>query len=448
MCDTLVALGKATADGAVLFAKNSDREPNEAHMLVTQPPNRHAPGSKVRCTYLEIPQVSETYAVLLAKPFWMWGAEMGANEHGVTIGNEAIFTKVPYEKKGALTGMDLLRLGLERSSTALGALEVITTLLETYGQGGNCGYTHPFYYHNSFIIADPLEAWVLETAGKQWAAERVRGDTVAGGMRSISNLLTIGSHWDLASADLVNYALKRRWYRRGEDFNFARCYTDPLYTRLSDARSRHGRTCTLMGDRGARLDTADMMRFLRDHGSDATPDWTPGPRLTGADVCMHASFGPVRNSQSVGSMVSRLVPGGQTHWLTATSAPCTSTFKPVWLDSGLPETGPQPGGLADQDSLWWQHERLHRAVLRDYSNRLALFQEERQALEDKFVRAEIAYRRQNAGQRLAYTTLCFQHVHEAEETWRQRVVQTPVKSPPPKLFQIAWNRFNRQANLT
>ena len=34
MCDTMVALGNATADGSVIFAKNSDREANEAHELV------------------------------------------------------------------------------------------------------------------------------------------------------------------------------------------------------------------------------------------------------------------------------------------------------------------------------------------------------------------------------------------------------------------------------
>src|SRR5690606_36076125 len=78
MCDTVVALGSATADGAVIFGKNSDREPNEAHHLLLVPRARHEPGSTVKCTYVEIPQVDETYAVLLSKPFWMWGAEMGA----------------------------------------------------------------------------------------------------------------------------------------------------------------------------------------------------------------------------------------------------------------------------------------------------------------------------------------------------------------------------------
>lgn len=110
MCDTLVALGNATADGAVIFAKNSDREPDEAQILELIPGEVHPPGATVKCTYLEIPQVERTYTVLLSRPFWMWGAEMGANEHGVVIGNEAVFTRVPYEKKAGLTGMDLLRL--------------------------------------------------------------------------------------------------------------------------------------------------------------------------------------------------------------------------------------------------------------------------------------------------------------------------------------------------
>jgi secernin len=95
MCDTLVALGNSTADGSVIFAKNSDRQPTEAHELVLIPHATHPAGSTVRCTYIEIPQVVETFTVLLAKPFWIWGAERVANEKGVAIRNEAVYTKAP-----------------------------------------------------------------------------------------------------------------------------------------------------------------------------------------------------------------------------------------------------------------------------------------------------------------------------------------------------------------
>lgn len=55
--------------------------------------------------------MSETHAVILSRPSWLWGAEMGANEHGVCIGNEAVWTKEPVGKGEALLGMDLLRWG-------------------------------------------------------------------------------------------------------------------------------------------------------------------------------------------------------------------------------------------------------------------------------------------------------------------------------------------------
>jgi secernin len=124
MCDTIVALPDATADRLLLFGKNSDRERNEAQAVEFMPRAEHAAGTDVACTYIAIPQAPHTHAALLCRPFWMWGAEMGANEHGVVIGNEAVHARMPPQEEPALTGMDLLRLALERATTATEAVEV------------------------------------------------------------------------------------------------------------------------------------------------------------------------------------------------------------------------------------------------------------------------------------------------------------------------------------
>ncbi|HOO45754.1 MAG TPA: peptidase family C69, partial [Deltaproteobacteria bacterium] len=151
MCDTFAASAACTSGGVSIFAKNSDREPDEAQVIVSLPGREYAKGQSLRCTYIEIPQARSTYAVVLSKPFWIWGAEMGVNEKGVVIGNEALFTRVKPEKTPGLIGMDLLRLGLERADTAEGAARTIIELLQRHGQAGPCGYRDKkFQYMNSY----------------------------------------------------------------------------------------------------------------------------------------------------------------------------------------------------------------------------------------------------------------------------------------------------------
>lgn len=456
MCDTLVAVGDATADGAVILAKNSDREPNEAHMLCHVPRAKHRPGASVRCTYIEVPQVEETYEVLLSKPFWLWGCEMGINEFGVAIGNEAVFTREPYDKEPGLIGMDLMRLALERSDTARGALYLIVKLLKTYGQGGNCGFRQKLYYHNAFIIADPTEAWVLETAGKFWAAERVRRT------RSISNGLTIGREWDLASPGLVEHAVQKGWCASPSDFHFADCYSDQLYTPLNGCRARHRRSSELLERHDGGIGPQTMMAFLRDHGQEAETDrrWNPGRGFLMKTLCVHAGFGPTRPSQTTAAMVAHLAPDLPTCWLTGTSATCTGLFKPVYLNgAGLPDLGPKPQGSYDPESLWWRHEKLHREVIRDYSTRLRLYQLERDHLEDTFLK-EAREERASLQRppdtsptalqscRLAdFTASCFERAQEATARWTDVVSVTPIQNRPPLLFTVAWKRFNRQADF-
>jgi dipeptidase len=337
VCDTAVRL---TDDGP-LFAKNSDRDPNEGQVLEWHPRTDHESGSRLRCTWIEIDQAPHTHAVVLSRPFWMWGAEMGANEHGVVIGNEAVFTSEPHEPVG-LTGMDLLRLALERASSAEDAVTTIVEAMERHGQGGGCGHENRgFTYHNSYIIADPGGAVVLETAGRHWATE-----TVAVPARSISNGLTIEP--------------------------FAATHRDRLRTRVAAAGRRRRRTTELAT---AADSPGELMTMLRDHGGSSRPDYSPVNGAMAAP-CMHAG-GLVANSQTTASWVADLREGR--HWATGTAAPCTGLFKPVRVDQPV-DLGLPPGDRAD-DSLWWRHERLHRRAVQDPALLYPLFTAEREATE-------------------------------------------------------------------
>jgi secernin len=186
-----------------------------------------------------------------------------------------------------------------------------------------------------------------------------------------------------------------------------------------------------------------MMAALRSHarsgGSLAEP-------LTGADVCAHAGFGPIRSSQSTGSMVSQLGPAGATHWLTGTSAPCTSVFKPLWMDAGLPEVGPAPKGTYDGATLYWRHEQLHRAILRDYPGRMALLQPERDALEARFI-AQAPGPDAPAAQRRAFSAACFAEAAACEHTWLENVTAAPVRRRLPFYYRSAWKKFDREGEM-
>jgi secernin len=206
----------------------------------------------------------ETAAVILSKPSWMWGAEMGANNYGVCIGNEAVWTRLDEDLEDKkLLGMDLVRLGLERGKTAREALNVITTLLEKYGQGGPCSdIMKGLTYHNSFLIVDKSEAWVLETAGQLWAAEKVKS-----GFRNISNSLSIGCKIDLMSEGLKEKASELGlWKNRssGDEFNFAKVFSSGAPTERYFA----GKCLLKKYSKDQDFDLMAMMNILRDQESE------------------------------------------------------------------------------------------------------------------------------------------------------------------------------------
>jgi len=396
MCDTFVAL----TDGGVLLAKNSDRDPNEAQVLEWVAARDHPPGALVRCTWIDVPQVRHTHAALVSRPWWMWGAEMGANEHGVVIGNEAVFTRGRPGGR-ALLGMDLLRLALERSTTAEEAVSVMVDLLERHGQGGPCSVERPrFTYDNSFLVADPGGAIVLETAGRQWATEAVTGPG-----RSISNGLTIPA--------------------------FARSHADPVRTWVASA-SRRRRLTEPLACRAA--GPGDLMAALRHHASTdpwAPPSWSPLHGGLGAP-CVHAG-GMLTSSQTTASWVSDLRHGAR-HWATATGAPCTSLFKPV--DVARPvDLGPSPSNVFDGASVWWLHELLHRRTLAAYGTLLPRFRPARDRTEAEWLAdppsSEAAFRQASA----------------LEQAWWADVDRAGLPDLRPRWVRRTWRSVDRLAGI-
>jgi len=301
MCDTLCALAPASAVGLTVLAKNSDRPPTEAQPLEWHPSRQE---DITRTTYLTIEGAGRpTVGVLGSRPSWIWGFEHGVNEAGVAIGNEAVWTTLDAAgAPEALIGMDLVRLGLERATTAAEAVEVMTTLLERHGQGGPCHPNGGQAYWSSFLVADADSAVVLETSGTEWAVETVR-DT-----RAISNRLTIPDFHDRLHPD-----------------------TGGLIERFVDPRLEASQD--LLG--AAPGDVAATKAHLRSHvGND------------GYSVCMHS---PAADATTA-SMIAVLGGARPRGWFLL-GRPCRSVYVPLWVGRplGTPPTWERFAALADDD---------------------------------------------------------------------------------------------------
>ncbi len=341
MSDAQVLIGA----GATWFAQNSDREPSEPQPVLRLPAAADdAP--TLRTTYIELPQVPRRFGVILSKPVWCWGGEMGVNAPGVVIGCTPVYTR-RASRTPALLGVDLVRLGLERGASAGEALEILIRLLEQHGQGGPAGFRDKRLCHDSsFLVADALDAWQLETAGRDWVTRRIAGQC------AIANALTIGADRDLRSVAVAP----------GTDF--ARAFGTRVQPLLARARERRELALDYLG-RAATPSLARMAFHLRAHRRD-NEDPADG---SNADVCMHAA-GFIRRHQTTGSMIARLSAAGATALFTGTSAPCLSIFRPVAFDGEFSVL--TPAGKQVEVLLWRRHELLHRRALADPVLRLRL----------------------------------------------------------------------------
>ena len=164
---------------------------------------------------------------------------------------------------------------------------------------------------------------------------------------------------------------------------------------------------------------------------------------------MHAG-GVTRPSQTAGSQVSILYERVAIHWFTATSTPCISLYKPVFIEAGLPGLGSKPRGTYNPETLWWRHEVLHRRMMCNYRKYAPELRERIESLEKRFLEkayeARIGFLEGSADKRdlKALTEEAFKEAAVLEEEFIRRVKPQPCLNP---LYMLYWWRMNRQAGI-
>ncbi|HMQ07387.1 MAG TPA: carcinine hydrolase/isopenicillin-N N-acyltransferase family protein [Saprospiraceae bacterium] len=364
MCDTIAILGKNTSTGFSMFAKNSDREPNEAQVVIRIPSMEHE-SDMVKCTYISIPQVRQTYEVILSKPFHIWGAEMGCNEKGVAIGNEAVFSNFNKAKTNTgLSGMDMVRLALERANNAEKAVDLIFEWVAEYGQDVCGGFQDKnFFYDNSFLIIDPQTAWKVETAGKFAAAIQIQS------WDSISNGYTIEYDFDRVNRVFEKW-IKSEKPKSG--FSFKKNFSDSIMSHFTRQHTRRACSLNYLETAAPEVALKDLAMIMSSHEEGFS--YSGG---TPRSLCMHAS-GIFCPHQTTGSMIIEWR-GEKTPlvWATGSSHPCLSEYKPIAFGgTGSRFTENENDGLM----YWVLHEYGYRSMILENDESWLQFIEEKKEI--------------------------------------------------------------------
>ena len=219
-CTNFIVGKKASVDGSVITSYNADDYGMFAN-LCHFPAGTHAKGEMrkiidwdTRVLHGEIPEASVTYNVI-----------GNINEYQVTIGETTYGGREEMvDTTSILDYGSLIYIGLQRAKTAREAIKVMTSLAERYGYCSE---------GETFTIADPNEAWIMEMMGKGtggkgavWVAVRVPDDCICAhanqsrihkfNMKDTKNVIY--------SKDVINFARSKGWFK-GKDVDFSFCDT-------------------------------------------------------------------------------------------------------------------------------------------------------------------------------------------------------------------------------
>lgn len=94
--------------------------------------------------------------------------------------------------------------------------------------------------------------------------------------------------------------------------------------------------------------------------------------------------------------------------------------------------------------MWWRHERLHRSVLLDYTDRLSSYRRERDGLEKLWIS------RANAladDERWELTQEAFVQAQRKTGEWIDNVQSRPVRRPNKWTYRQYWQHQNACAAI-
>ena len=430
---SVVALSRATADGRTLFGHNSTRVVGAAQSLLRVDGRSFALGEDINTCHVELPQARQTFTVLANRSNGEWGYQHGINEQGVAAGSTAIFSRVESAQPG-LSGPDLVRLVLERSASALQAVDVATDLIARFGQGGSADGA---FRDSALLIADPREAYLLAAAGSHWAVQEV------GAVRAVTNVCHLRQDWDRVSRGLADLVLERGWWPEdGSKIDFEG--TVSAGGPPSSAGLRRWRHATLLlEEQHGHIDGHFLRRLFSDHYEgclDEADPCDPDPRDN--TLCRHAADGdPLETALSLIADLGREDEAAPLTWW-AFGPPCQSVYFPVVFEGELPVefAAEGPGAI---DSVWRRMLRLNRDVARSPGRRQGMC-EAMSALQARFDQSTLDYldeasamrKRGERDERHRLATAFMQHnLEHFEETWlglmenartRQGLAATPV----------------------
>ena len=192
----------------------------------------------------EIKEAQETYNVV-----------GNMNEFQVTIGETTFGGREELsDPSGIMDYGSLIYVALQRSRTAKEAIKVMTELVKEYG-----------YYSSgeSFSIADPNEAWIMEMIGKGpgvkgavWVAVRIPDDCIAAhaNQARIRQFPLNDKDNCVYSPDVISFAREKGYFEGlNKDFSFADAYCPLDFSGLRACESRvwsfYNMFCEGMGEK-------------------------------------------------------------------------------------------------------------------------------------------------------------------------------------------------------